>query len=139
MLDAVGSSTTWFDTVGEASRLKLVLNAWLLGLLAALADAIRLAELVDVDPAVFLDTIDGGPLGAPYAQLKGGAMVARDYPVAFPLAMAAKDAGLVRAAVSRAGGRLGVADAVAAVLERAVAAGHGSEDMAAVVEALRTP
>lgn len=137
MLDAVGSSTTWFDTVGTASSLKLVLNTWLLGLLSALAGAVRLAELVGVDPATFLDIIDGGPLGAPYAQLKGQAMVARDYPVAFPLAMATKVAELVRAAVAQAGGQLGGADAVAATLQRAVDAGHGDADMAAVVEVLR--
>lgn len=137
VLDAVGSSTTWFDNVGAASSLKLVMNTWLLGLLSALADAVRLAELVGVNPATFLDIIDGGPLGAPYAQLKGQAMVARDYPVAFPLAMAAKDARLVRAAVAQTGGQLGGADAVAAVLQRAVEAGHGDADMAAVVEVLR--
>ncbi len=137
VLDAVGATTTWYDAVGDASRLKLVLNAWLLGLLAALADAIRLAELVGVDPAAFLDTIDGGPLGPAYAQLKGGAMLARSYPAAFPLAMAAKDAGLVQAAVAEAGAELGVADAVAALLRRGVDAGHGNDDMAAVVEVLR--
>ncbi len=137
VLDSVGASTTWFDRPGEASRLKLVLNTWLLGLLAALADAVRLAELVGVDPAGFLDAIDGSPLGAPYAQLKGKAMVAGEYPPAFPLAMAAKDARLVQAAVAEVGGELAVADAVEALLTRAVQSGHGAEDMAAVVEVLR--
>ena len=137
VLDAVGATTTWYDSVGDASRLKLVLNAWLLGLLAALADAVRLAELIGVEPARFLDTIDGAPTGAPYAQLKGRAMVAAEYPAAFPLAMAAKDAALVRAAVAKSGGALGLADAVSALFERAVEQGHGDEDMAAVVEVLR--
>ncbi len=139
LLDAVGAATTWYDEVGDASRLKLVLNTWLLGMLAALADAVRLAELVDVDPARFLAAIDGTPIGAPYAQLKGKAMAAGEYPAAFGLAMAAKDAGLVRAAVAQAGGELGVADAVASVLERAVQAGLGEQDMAAIVEVLRHP
>jgi len=137
LLGAVGSATTWYDEVGEASRLKLVLNTWLLGLLGALADAVRLAELLDVDPARFLTAIDGAPISSPYAQLKGTAMTAGEYPAAFPLAMAAKDAGLVRAAVAHAGGELGLADAMAALLDRAADAGLGDQDMAAVVEVLR--
>jgi 3-hydroxyisobutyrate dehydrogenase len=46
-----------------------VLNTWLLGLTEALAEAIALAEGLGVDPRTFLETIDGAPVGAPYAQL----------------------------------------------------------------------
>ncbi len=137
LFGVLGQKTVWLDRVGEASRLKLVLNAWLLGLLAALADAVRLAEALGVDTGVFLDTIEGGPVGPPYARLKGDAMRAGDYPAAFPLGLAAKDARLVSAAAREAGVELGIADAVSALYAKAEAAGFGDDDMAAVVEVLR--
>ena len=137
LFDVVGQKTVWLDEVGDATQLKLVLNSWLLGLLAALADAVRLAEVLGIDPGVFLDTIDGGPLGPPYARLKGDAMRAGEYPAAFPVGLAAKDARLVSAAAREAGAELGIADAVSALYARAEAAGFGDDDMAAVVEVLR--
>lgn len=88
-------------------------------------------------PGVFLDTIDGGPLGPPYARLKGDAMRARDYPAAFPVALAAKDARLVQEAARQAGAELGIGEPVAALFARAVEQGYGEQDMAAVVEVLR--
>lgn len=137
VFDAVGQQTVWLDEVGEPTRLKLVLNAWLLGLLAALADAVRLAEALGIDPGAFLDTIDGGPLGPAYARLKGDAMRAGRYPPSFPLGLAAKDARLVRAAADQAGAELGIAAAVAALYDRGAAAGLADQDMAAVIEVLR--
>ena len=89
-----------------AQRLKLVLNTWLLGLTEALAEAIALAEGLGVDPRTFLATIDGAPVGAPYAQLKGPMMIDGEFPPAFPLELAAKDAGLALEAAEAAGLRL---------------------------------
>ena len=71
VFDAVGSKTLWLGDAGAGSRLKLVINTWLLSLTEALAEAIALAGALGVDPQTFLDAIDGGPLGLPYAQLKG--------------------------------------------------------------------
>ena len=127
----------WLGEAGAAQRLKLVLNTWLLGLTEALAEAIALAEGLGVDPRTFLATIDGAPVGAPYAQLKGPMMIDGEFPPAFPLALAAKDAGLALEAAEAAGLRLGALAAVGEQMRRAVAAGHGDEDMAATIHASR--
>ncbi|MGN6598059.1 MAG: NAD(P)-dependent oxidoreductase [Actinomycetes bacterium] len=140
VFSVVGSTTVWAGEAGAGSRLKLVVNTWLLGLLGALADSIRLSELLGLDPAGFLAAIEGGPLFTPYAKLKGGAMIAGEYPTAFPLSMASKDAQLVVEAAHDAGGDLPVADALAGLFQRAAALDGGElgrADMAAVVEALR--
>ncbi|MGN6687069.1 MAG: NAD(P)-dependent oxidoreductase [Actinomycetales bacterium] len=140
VFSVVGSTTVWAGEAGAGSRLKLVVNTWLLGLLGALADSIRLSELLGLDPAGFLAAIEGGPLFTPYAKLKGGAMIAGEYPAAFPLSMASKDAQLVVEAAHDAGGDLPVADALAGLFQRAAALDGGElgrADMAAVVEALR--
>ena len=137
LFDAIGAKTLWLGEAGAGSRLKLVINTWLLALTEGLAEAIALAEALDVDPQTFLDAIDGGPVGAPYANLKGKLMIERDFPPSFPLELALKDARLALAAAEAQGLRLGALAAVAEQMERAVEAGHGKADMAATIHASR--
>ena len=137
VFDAVGAKTVWLGEAGSAQRLKLVLNTWLLGLTEALAEAIALAEALGVDPRTFLETIDGAPIGAPYAQVKGPMMIDGEFPPAFPLGLAVKDAGLALEAAEAAGLRLGALAAVREQMQRAADAGHGDEDMAATIHASR--
>jgi 3-hydroxyisobutyrate dehydrogenase len=137
VFDAVAAKTVWLGEAGSGQRLKLVLNTWLLGLTEALAEAIALAEGLGVDPRTFLETIDGAPVGAPYAQLKGPMMIDGEFPPAFPLELAAKDAALALEAAEAAGLRLGALAAVREQMRRAVDAGHGEKDMAATIHASR--
>jgi 3-hydroxyisobutyrate dehydrogenase len=137
VFDAVGAKTVWLGEAGAGSRLKLVLNTWLLALTEGLAEAIALAGALGVDPQTFLDTIDGGPIGAPYANLKGKLMIDGDFPPSFPLELALKDARLALAAGEEQGLRLGALAAVVEQMERAVEAGHGKADMAATIHASR--
>jgi 3-hydroxyisobutyrate dehydrogenase len=137
VFDAVAAKTVWLGEAGSGQRLKLVLNTWLLGLTEALAEAIALAEGLGVDPRTFLETIDGAPVGAPYAQLKGPMMIDGEFPPAFPLELAAKDAALALEAAEAAGLRLGALAAVREQMRRAVDAGHGAKDMAATIHASR--
>jgi 3-hydroxyisobutyrate dehydrogenase len=65
------------------------------------------------------------------------AMIRRDYEPSFSLALAAKDAGLVADAARGAGLELPGAEAARRQMDKAIAAGHGDDDMAAAVEAYR--
>ncbi|MDP9021508.1 MAG: NAD(P)-dependent oxidoreductase [Actinomycetota bacterium] len=138
VFDAVGSRTLWLGEAGAASRVKLVTNAWLLGLVEALAESLALAEQLGVDPQGFFDAIEGGPVDATYAGLKGRAMLERDFPASFPLGLAWKDARLVVEAGDEHGLDLPVARVVAGQFARAVAARHGDADMAAVFRVVAT-
>jgi 3-hydroxyisobutyrate dehydrogenase len=138
VFDAVGARTVALgDEPGAATRMKLVLNAWLLALVEGLSESIALAEGLGVDPAAFLDIIDGGPLGPPYAKMKGTMMIERAYEPSFTLALAAKDAGLALDAAAAQGLELPALRATLGQLEKAVEQGHGDADMAAAVEASR--
>jgi 3-hydroxyisobutyrate dehydrogenase len=132
VFDTVGAKTVTLGDAGAGTRLKLVLNSWLVALVEGLAETIAFAEAIDVDPKTFLETIDGAPMGTPYAQLKGKAMIERDFPASFPLSLALKDARLVRKAAERAGVELPLVETVERQFERADDDGHGDEDMAAV-------
>ena len=98
---AVGKQTVRLAGADGATRLKLVLNHWILGLVENVAETIGLAEGLGVDPRQWLATIAGGPLDVAYAQLKGKAILDRALEPSFRLALARKDAGLVLDAAAR--------------------------------------
>jgi 3-hydroxyisobutyrate dehydrogenase len=135
IFEAVGSKTVRLGDAGEGTRLKLVVNHWLLGLVETLAETIALAEGLNVDPKLFLETIEGGPLDFGYAQVKGRSMIARDFPASFALRLALKDADLAIDAASRHELDLPLIRTVAEQMRRAVELGHGDEDLAATFRA----
>lgn len=135
VFDAIGSQTVELGTDPvAATRMKLVLNSWLLALTTGLAESINLAEVLGVDPERFLEIIAGGPLDADYAQLKGALMIARDFEPSFALSLAGKDARLALAAAAASDVDLPMLEAVRAKYAAAEEMGHGAEDMAAVYE-----
>jgi 3-hydroxyisobutyrate dehydrogenase len=137
IFDAVGSKTVWLGEAGAGSRLKLVVNNWIVGLLGVLAETVAFANSIGVDPARFLETIEGGPLGLPYAQLKGNMMIAEDFPTSFSARLARKDTGLVLDTAETHDLEMPIARAVAARFDEAIQAGHGEQDMAAIYQAAR--
>jgi 3-hydroxyisobutyrate dehydrogenase len=132
VFDAVGARTIWLGEAGTASRAKVMINSWIVGVVGVLAETITLGEALGVDPKVFFDAVEGGPLDLPYAQLKGKAMIERDFDdVSFRLSLSRKDAELALAAARDAGLELPVTEGALARLLDAEAAGHGDKDMAA--------
>src|SRR5919205_411482 len=137
VFDAIGSQTYWLGPAGAGSSLKLVTNSWIVGLLGALAETVALARAIDVDPARFLEVIEGGPLGLPYAQMKGQMMIEKEFPTSFSANLARKDASLVFDAARAGGLRLPISEAAATHFDETIDAGHGEEDVAAVYQATR--
>jgi 3-hydroxyisobutyrate dehydrogenase len=132
VFEAVGSRVLWLGEAGEGTAAKVVINSWVVGIVGVLAETITLAEGLDLDPQVFFDAVQGGPLDLGYAQLKGTAMMKRVFDdVSFRLALARKDAELVLEAAAKVGLELPVMEGALARLRRAEADGHGEEDMAA--------
>ncbi len=140
VFDAIGSRTVWVgEQPGAGHRLKLVANSWVATVTAGTAQAVALAEGLGLDPRLFLDTIAGGPLDSVYAQVKGKAMVADEFPTSFSVSGALKDVGLIGSAARAADVDDGLLEAVAAAFRATEAAGRGDEDMAAIVHAFRHP
>jgi len=132
LFDAIGSTTLWLGEAGAGTRLKLVVNNWIVGLVGVLAETVAFARGIGVEPERFLETIEGGPLGLPYAHIKGNMMIEDEFPTSFSLALARKDARLVLEAADAQGLRLAITEAVAGRFDEALEAGHGDEDLAAV-------
>jgi 3-hydroxyisobutyrate dehydrogenase len=131
LFEAIGKRALWVGEAGAGSRLKVVVNSWIVSVVEGTAEMLALAEAVGIDPQVALDAVADGPLDLPYMRLKAKAMLERDFTPSFRLALAAKDAGLALAAAEEAGLELPM---LAAIGERMAAAAeeHGDEDLAAV-------
>jgi 3-hydroxyisobutyrate dehydrogenase len=139
VFDAIGSHVQWLGPAGAGSRLKMVVNTWVLSLTEATAESVSLAEGLGLDPQLFLDTIGGGPTDSPYAHVKGTAMTERNFAPSFTTSGAAKDTALILAAARSAGVDLALVAAAHAHFAKAVDLGHGDEDMAATYYAHREP
>ena len=136
--DAMGSKTIWVsEEPGRGSALKLVCNAFVGTLTAAVGQSVGLATQLGLDPQLFLDALDGGASDSPYVHVKGAMMLADEYPPSFALDGVRKDLGLIREAEVASGTRTTLTEAVLASYDAAAEQGHGSEDMAAVVAAFR--
>jgi 3-hydroxyisobutyrate dehydrogenase len=135
VFEAVGARTVWAGTdaaSGGATRLKLVLNSWVLAATNGAPEALALAKGLGVDPQDFLSMVAGGPLDMGYLQLKAKLILDGGLtPASFAVDTAAKDARLIVEAGRKHGVRLDVAEAGYDRFRRASALGHGEQDMAA--------
>jgi 3-hydroxyisobutyrate dehydrogenase len=133
VFDAVGRTVDLGSEPGAGQRMKLVLNHWVVALVESVAETVLVAERLGVDPRRFLEIIDGGAMGPPYAKLKGTNMIERSYEPTFSLKLARKDAELIAGVAED----LPLIRLVSERMRAAIEAGHGDEDLSAVVEAGR--
>ncbi len=134
VLDAIGSRVVEVsEDLGPASALKLVCNSWVATVNAGTAQALAFASALDVDPALFLEAVKGGPVDAPYVQLKGGLMLEEKWDTpSFAVDGVLKDVGLM---LETAEGTTLSPDLLRTLLgyyERTSSEGLGEADMAAV-------
>jgi 3-hydroxyisobutyrate dehydrogenase len=131
---AIGRKTVWLGEVGQGSRMKLVVNAYMSALIEGVAEALELADRLGVDSSKLAEAIEGGPLDAPIADAKLHKMERGDFAPEFPLEWALKDVDLALAAAGDA--RLPMLTALSQRWRAAVDAGHGREDVSAARIAL---
>ncbi len=130
VFDAIGTKTVWLDHVGQATRLKLVVNSWILALTTAVGESVALAQGLGVGPEAFLEAVTGGPIDSPYLHAKARAIAEDNFTPNFSVALSGKDARLIVEAGESAGLHMDLAEAVAERLRRAAEYGHGQDDMA---------
>jgi 3-hydroxyisobutyrate dehydrogenase len=130
IFDAVGRRTIWVGEAGRGTQLKLVTNAWIVAVMEGGAEAIALAEGLGLDPSLFLEAIEEGPLDLPYLRVKAQMIAKREFEPSFSLRLAAKDAALVEESAARHGLDLPLPAVIRQRLEEG-AREHGDEDMSA--------
>jgi len=138
-LDAMGKARYFLGTVGAASRMKIVVNMTMGGMLACFAEGLGLAEAADLPLDDLLAILDGGACACPMFKLKGPKMLQRKYDTAFPLKHAQKDMRFAVELGDKLAQPLPVAAAANEVYKRARRQGHDDDDFSAVAEACMPP
>lgn len=112
-----------------AATFKLVGNTMIIGLNAALADALAVAVGAGVSPGEAMTLFDSfdpcGTIGG-----RGRAMASGDYRASFELVMARKDVQLMLDTAAGGGQGTHVLPAIAARMDALIAAGHAQRDFA---------
>jgi 3-hydroxyisobutyrate dehydrogenase len=127
VLDSLGERVLLIGEDQQASRLKLVINAWMTAATVAMADALAASDALGVPRPALLNVLTDGPLGMPYTLQKAQLMNQEKYAAGFPVELALKDIRLLQQEQQTP---------LLAVLERrlraAADAGHARDDLAAV-------
>lgn len=127
---AIAKGTKWLGAAGAGSRMKLVVNAWLVAMVQGMTESVQLAGQLGFSADDFWQTIDGGPLAAPYVKNKIGMINADDYTPQMQLSLALKDANL---ALDAAGDHeMPGLSAISALWQKAVDAGYGGQDLSVI-------
>ncbi|MGW4123955.1 NAD(P)-dependent oxidoreductase [Nocardia sp. NPDC004711] len=132
VFDAIGKATIWVsDRPGDASKLKLVVNTLISAITHGVAESIRFAEALGVDPQLLPTAVTGGPLESAFGTIKTNAILQQDFSPNFTVDNAIKDTELAIDAAAAAKVWLPQIEAGLARYRAAQRAGHGHEDMAA--------
>lgn len=127
VLDSLGERVLLIGEEQQASRLKLIVNAWMSAATVAMADALAASDDLGVPRRALLEVLTDGPLGMPYALQKAQMMTQEEYPAGFPVELALKDVRLLQHVRHTP---------LLALLEQrlsaAADAGHARDDLAAV-------
>jgi 3-hydroxyisobutyrate dehydrogenase len=91
---AISRATVWLGGAGAGTRMKLVVNAWLVSMMEGIAETAALAHALGFNAEQLWATLDGGPLASPYIQGKLGKIGRQDFSTEMALQWGAKDAAL---------------------------------------------
>ncbi|MCM2129350.1 NAD(P)-dependent oxidoreductase [Larsenimonas rhizosphaerae] len=91
---AISKGARWLGEAGAGSRMKLVVNAWLIEMMQGIAESARLAERLGFSTDDFWSVLDGGPLAAPYVKAKLDMIKSGDFDAQMALEWGLKDARL---------------------------------------------
>ena len=132
-LSAVGSRLDLLGPVGAGATWKLINNQLVAAQLAALAEALAVAEKAGFEKERISDLIFAGAAASPIVKLKLKRMLEQDFePTDFALSLMLKDARYATALAQSLGAPADVISGAAKAFARAEAKGLGSKDFAAV-------
>lgn len=137
VLEAFSRSVRHLGPFGHGSTMKLVANLLVAIHNASTAEAFALGLRAGLDPQQLYDTVRDGAGGSVIFDRRGPLMVDRQYlPATARVSMFVKDVGLVQELAASLGLETPVLDATLPLYQRAVEAGLGDADAAALLDVL---
>jgi 3-hydroxyisobutyrate dehydrogenase len=137
VLAAMSKTIIHLGPAGSGALIKLI-NNFVCGVqIAALAEALAMIERSGLDRTRALEVLTGGAPGSPLVKAVSARMTAPDFTPNFLLRLMAKDLGYAIQEGKAHSVELVTAAAALADFQKAIAAGHGEKDIAAIVELFR--
>lgn len=137
LLKILGSHLWRFPQAEHASTMKLIMNSFIGGMMATLAQALTFARNAGLDGNTILDVLNHSALNSAMYQTKGKAILEDNFTPRFYLENLLKDMNLIRSAGRYYATPTPIADTVHQLLEMATEAGLGKEDYSAVIKILQ--
>jgi len=142
VLQVMGRAIHHLGPSGSGAMVKLI-NNFMAGVqVAALAEAMALLERAGTDEHLdrekALNVLLNGATASPVVKVVAARMAARDYTPNFLLKLMAKDLDYALSEARQRGLTLHTPATALELMKRAIAAGYGEQDMAAVVEIFRS-
>jgi 3-hydroxyisobutyrate dehydrogenase len=123
-------------TIGDATRMKLVVNLVQAQLMQALAEGLVFGEKLGLKGEKLLEVLESGGVASPLFNAKGRAIARGDFSRNLALKYVHEGLEIVAETAAQARLKLPAAEAVRKVFAQAVADGRGEEDFSAVVKVL---
>lgn len=138
VLDVLAARVFHVGDLGAGMTMKLAVNAVVHGLNQALSEALVLAERAGVAREKAYEVFAASAAAAPFVHYKRQAFEHPDQaPVAFSLDLVGKDLSLILDLAERVGAQMGQAETNRRIVEAAVSAGFGEQDLSALASFLR--
>jgi 3-hydroxyisobutyrate dehydrogenase len=137
-LSAMGKAIIHLGPTGSGTLLKLINNFVCGTQLASLAEGLSMIERSGLDRTAALEVLTNGAPGSPLVKAVSARMTAQDFTPHFLLRLMAKDLGYAIAEGDKLALDLTTAKSALGLFQQGVATGHGEQDIAAVIEPLRT-
>jgi 3-hydroxyisobutyrate dehydrogenase len=138
VLKAMSREIFHLGPIGSGAKMKLI-NNFLCGVqVASLAEGLTWIERSGLDREKALSILKSGAPGSPLLGAISTRMVNHDYAVNFLLKLMTKDLNYAQIEAANCGVDLKTAETARSLFEAAIAKGYGDEDMASVIEPLRT-
>lgn len=123
--------------VPNALLMKLSVNLFLITLATGLAEAFHFAERHGLDAKTLVEVLDAGPMASRVSRAKTAKLLTGDFDAQAAVRDVLKNNQLIADAARAAGVASPLLDVCLGLFTRTVELGHGEEDMAAVVHAIR--
>lgn len=138
LLEKMAKKILFLGGLGNAASMKLANNLVMGGMLTALCEGMALAAGAGLDLAQFMEVLDSGAIANPMFRMKGNAIANNgEFPTAFPLKHMQKDLRLALRAAEEMGQPLFVTATVNELFKKAMGAGLGDADFAAVSRVIK--
>lgn len=136
LLLSMGQKVVFCGHAGQGSAMKMTVNLLLGVMIEGLCESLNLAQQLNLEKDLVLDSVLDGPLGCGLFKLKSEMLKQNDFPVQFPLKHMAKDLRFILQTADEAGAAVPAAHAAFQLYRQGVGLGNGDLDFTAVKKSI---